>query len=151
MEEATSKNERWPLIRQAIVFQFKLGLDALRDILLSPVSIVLVVIDTVMANQYRQSYFLGLMRLGKQSDHWINLFGGSLSKVETSSNEETVNNNVDYWFSRIEAVIKEQQVDGKLSQSGREKLQQYFRKVSQSLNKTDSQDSDKNQADELHK
>ena len=151
MEEATSKNERWPLIRQAIVFQFKLGLDALRDILMSPVSIVLVVIDTVMASQHRQSYFLGLMRLGKRTDHWINLFGGSLSKEETSSNEETVNNNVDYWFSRIEAVIKEQQVDGKLSQSGREKLQQYFRKVSQSLNKTDSQDSDKNQPDELHK
>jgi hypothetical protein len=151
MEESTSKNERWPLIRQAIVFQFKLGLDALRDILMSPVSIILVVIDTAMANQHQQSYFLGLMRIGKQSDHWINLFGDSLSKDETSSNEEIVNNNVDYWFSRIEAVIKEQQVNGKISQSSREKLQQYFRKVSQSLDKTEGKDSNKNQPDYLHK
>jgi hypothetical protein len=141
--EVKVKTERWPLIRQAIVFQFKLGLDALRDILMSPVSLVLVVVDVIMANHHQHSYFLRLMRLGKQSDHWINLFGGGLSKDETSNNEETVNNNVDYWFSRIEAVIKEQQVDGKLSQSGREKLQQYFRKVSQTLDKTESNDSDK--------
>jgi hypothetical protein len=50
MQETPSKHERWPLIRQGIVFQFKLGLDALRDILMSPVSIMLVVADVVMAN-----------------------------------------------------------------------------------------------------
>ena len=151
MEEATIKNKRWPLIRQAIVFQFKLGLDALRDILMSPVSLVLVAVDVVMANHHQKSYFLRLMRLGKRSDHWINLFGSSVSEDETSNNEEAVNSNVDYWFSRIEAVIKEQQVDGKLSQSGRVKLQQYFKKVSKSLDKTENNNPDNNQSDELHK
>lgn len=149
--EVKAKTERWPLIQQAIVFQFKLGLDALRDILMSPVALVLVAVDVVLANNHQQSYFLGLMRLGKRSDHWINLFGGRVSEDETSSNEEAVNNNIDYWFSRIEAVIKEQQADGKLSQSGREKLQQYFKKVSQSLDKSENNNSAKNQSEELHK
>lgn len=135
MEESPSKHERWPLIRQAIVFQVKLGLDALRDILMSPVSIVLVVTDIVMANNHQQSYFIRLMRLGKKSDHWINLFGVDLPNTEPEDNKEAADSNVDYWFTKIEEVIKEQQVDGKLSQSGKEKLQQYFGRINQPSDK----------------
>jgi hypothetical protein len=137
MENTPLKNQSWPLIRQGIVFQFKLGLDALRDILMSPVSIVLLITDIVIANNHQKSYFLALMRLGKKSDHWINLFGTSLPCEETTDNEVTVENNVDCWFKRIEEVIKEQQVDGKLSQSGKEKLQQYLAKLKQPSDKTE--------------
>jgi hypothetical protein len=135
MEEAPSKNERWPLIRQAIVFQLKLGLDALRDILMSPISILLVVTDIVTGNNHQKSYFIRLMRLGRKSDHWINLFGVDFPKSEPEDNKVAVDSNVDYWFTKIEEVIKEQQVDGKLSQSGKEKLQQYFGRINQSSDK----------------
>ena len=135
MDDSPSKNERWPLIRQAIVFQLKLGLDALRDILLSPVSIVLVVVDIVMANSHQQSYFIRLMGLGKKSDHWINLFGVDLANAELDDNNLVADNNVDYWFTKIEEVVKEQQVNGKLSQSGKDKLQQYLRRINQSSGK----------------
>jgi hypothetical protein len=135
MEEAPSKNERWPLIRQAIVFQLKLGLDALRDILMSPISILLVVTDIVTGNNHQKSYFIRLMRLGRKSDHWINLFGVDFPNSEPEDNKVAVDSNVDYWFTKIEEVIKEQQVDGKLSQSGKEKLQQYFGRINQSSDK----------------
>jgi hypothetical protein len=126
MEETPSKHQSGALIRQAIVFQLKLGLDALRDVLMSPVSIILVITDIVMANNHQQSYFLHLMRLGKKSDHWINLFGVELPGEVPEDDKATAESNVDYWFAKVEEVIKEQQVDGKLSQAGKEKLQQYF-------------------------
>jgi hypothetical protein len=43
--------------------------------------------------------------------------------------------NVGYWFTKIDEVVKEQQVNGKLSQSGKEKLQQYFLRINQSPEK----------------
>jgi hypothetical protein len=135
MQETPNEQKRRPLIRQAVVFQLKLGLDALRDILMSPVSIVLVITDIVMANSHQQSYFIRLMRLGEKSDHWINLFGVDLGKTEPQDNEASADSNVDVWFTKIEELIKEQQVDGKLSQSGKEKLQKYFRGINQSSEK----------------
>jgi hypothetical protein len=129
MQETPSKYEPWPLIRQGIVFQLKLGLDAVRDILMSPVSMVLVVADIVMANNHQQSYFIRLMKLGKKSDHWINLFAVDLPNGESEADEVVADSNVDYWFSKIETVVKEQQVDGKLTKAGKEKLQQYFGRI----------------------
>lgn len=140
MQEIPSEQNPRPLIRQAIVFQLKLGLDALRDIFMSPVSIVLVITDTIMANNHQQSYFIRLMRLGKKSDHWINLFDVDLGKAEPKDNEVAADSNVDDWFTKIEEVIKEQQIDGKLSQSGKEKLQKYFRRINQSSGKQESKE-----------
>jgi hypothetical protein len=79
------------------------------------------------------------MRLGQKSDHWINLFGVVLPDEEPGDNKVATDNNVDYWFTKIEEVIKEQQVDGKLSQSGKEKLQQYFKRINQSSDKPEGQ------------
>ncbi|WP_339721165.1 hypothetical protein [uncultured Paraglaciecola sp.] len=140
MHENVNKPGRWPLIRQGIVFQFKLGLDALRDILMSPVSIVLIIVDVVMANNQQQSYFNRLMRLGKKSDHWINLFAVDSPKGKSDDIKESADSNVDYWITKIETVVKEQQVDGKLTQSGKAKLQQYFGKIMQNNNKQESKD-----------
>jgi hypothetical protein len=140
MEEIPDKHKRWPLIRQVIVFQLKLGLDALRDVLMSPVSIMLALADIVLANTHQQSYFLRLMRLGRKSDHWINLFGVNLPKEKPEVSDFAGENNVDYWFTKVEAVIKEQHADGKLSQSGKEKLNKYLEKINQSSDSSVSKD-----------
>ena len=140
MQKISKRQSRWPLVRQGIVFQLKLGLDAVRDILMSPVSIVLIVADIVMGNNHQQSYFNRLMRLGKKSDHWINLFAVDLPNAESEVDEVVADSNVDFWFSKIETVIKEQQVDGKLTKAGKEKLQQYFGKINQPKNKPESKE-----------
>lgn len=146
MEEIPSKHEGWSLIRHVIVFQLKLGLDALRDILMSPVSIVLAVTDIMMANNHQQSYFIRLMRLGKKSDEWINLFDSDIPNSESQDNKVTedsevaVDSNVDFWFTKIEKVIKEHQENGKLSQSGKEKLQQYFGRITDPKDKPENKD-----------
>ncbi|MEM9315302.1 MAG: hypothetical protein AAGA95_11800 [Pseudomonadota bacterium] len=67
--------DRGVALRHVLVFQLKLAADALRDFLLSPVSLAAFTIDALLKPPVSKSYYLRLMRLGRRSDHMINLFG----------------------------------------------------------------------------
>jgi hypothetical protein len=60
--------------RHLVVFQFKLALDALRDLVLSPLSIVVFVLDALFKPPEKDSLYARLMALGRRSDRLINLF-----------------------------------------------------------------------------
>ncbi|MBT4521915.1 MAG: hypothetical protein HOC23_18105 [Halieaceae bacterium] len=60
--------------RHLIMFQLKLATDALRDLLMSPVSIVVLIIDALRKPTLEESLYLRLMLLGRKSDRMINLF-----------------------------------------------------------------------------
>ena len=75
---------RWRLIRDLIAFQFKLLLDGLRDILLSPVSIAAAIAGLLTDGKNPGKYFYRLMALGHKSDAWINLFKSHDDTVETN-------------------------------------------------------------------
>ena len=64
----------WAVIRDLLGFQFKLLLDAGRDFLLSPVSIVSVIMGMARDRDDPGYYFRQLMDVGRRSDRWINLF-----------------------------------------------------------------------------
>ena len=64
------------LIRDVAVFQFKLIVDGLRDLVLVPASLVVGLISLMSSKDgVPGSQFYHLLGLGKQSEHWINLFG----------------------------------------------------------------------------
>ncbi len=73
--EDTESNTHWALIGRLISFQFKLAMDGLRDLLLSPVSIACVLYGILVQREQPDKYFRRLMRFGRDSDHFINLFG----------------------------------------------------------------------------
>jgi hypothetical protein len=60
--------------RHLLVFQVKLAADALRDFLLSPVSVLVFLIDAIRKPKLEDSLYLRLMVLGRKSDQVINLF-----------------------------------------------------------------------------
>ena len=60
--------------RHMLVFQIKLAADAVRDLILSPVSIVVFIADAVRKPSLEDSWYLRLMLLGRKSDRLINLF-----------------------------------------------------------------------------
>lgn len=70
-EAEASHTGRWQLIRDAFVFQLKLLVDGLRDLVFAPISIVLALIDLVTGGQR----YYRLLDLGRRSEEWINLFG----------------------------------------------------------------------------
>ena len=61
-------------LRHLLVFQVKLLADALRDFALSPISVLVFIVDTVRKPKLEDSLYLKLMVLGRRSDRVINLF-----------------------------------------------------------------------------
>lgn len=74
-KDAEVESERWILIRDMLVFQFKLIADGFRDLVLLPVSLVAGLISLVGKGSSPGPEFYDLLRLGRRSDRWINLFG----------------------------------------------------------------------------
>ncbi len=99
----THKQNRSQAIRRLIVFQFKLMLDALRDIALSPVSLVLSIIDIVKGQNGKNSHFEKLMVFGRNTERKINLF------------EQHSSGSVDTILAQVENVIVKEYKDKHLS------------------------------------
>ena len=81
--------------RHLLVFQVKLFADALRDLFLSPISLVVFLIDLIARPLLKDSLTHKLMKLGQRSDRVINLFNehhsdGDFTIDESVAELETV-------------------------------------------------------------
>ncbi len=61
-------------LRCLIIFQLKLAADALRDLIMSPISIICFLLDVVFKPDEKDSHYSQLMEFGRKTDRWINLF-----------------------------------------------------------------------------
>ncbi|GLX77812.1 hypothetical protein tinsulaeT_11520 [Thalassotalea insulae] len=126
---------RWLMIKNLAIFQIKLACDALRDLLLSPVSFICTFIDIIKQPEQANSYFEQLMKTGQYSDRWLNLFGeqsgGSVHRKAGASHQSVAEQqqasaaNVDQLFDKIESILKEQEVNEKLTAAAKYKISQY--------------------------
>lgn len=78
-------NKRFPVLRDVIVFQAKLLVDGLRDLLLSPVSIIAALVDLLVPGDDGGKRFYGVVRFGRRTERWINLFGAADRQDPASS------------------------------------------------------------------
>ncbi len=128
--------ERWALIRDMFIFQVKLAMDAIRDLLLSPASIICGLVDILSGHPLSKSYFHKLMRLGHQTDSWLNLFGNHKKDAENSSDSDNQNAkadvNVDQLFSQVETLLKDQHNKGGLTASAKSTIDRYLNKIVES-------------------
>jgi len=131
---------RWRLIRDIFVFQVKLAMDAIRDLLLSPVSIICGLADILKGHSLSKSYFHRLMDFGQQTDSWLNLFGNHNKDTEnlnTMGNQKPkTDNNVDQLFSQVESLLKEQHDKGGLTASAKSTIDRYLNKIVENKNST---------------
>lgn len=65
------------LLRDLIIFQLKLLLDGLKDIVLSPLAVGAVALDILAPGDRTGRSFYAVMRLGERFDRWLNLFGAA--------------------------------------------------------------------------
>lgn len=64
------------LAHDIVVLQAKLLVDGLRDLILVPASLIVGIISLLsFGDGSRGAGFYRLLQAGKQSEHWINLFG----------------------------------------------------------------------------
>jgi hypothetical protein len=74
-EGAPEDASRYAMIRDTVVFQIKLGVDGLKDVVLAPLSVAACALDVLRGDGQRRS-FHGVMRLGERFEDWLNLYGG---------------------------------------------------------------------------
>lgn len=88
------------LIKSVVILQLKLVLDAVRDIILSPVALVAAVVDFALLKWQRPRFFRAVLRLGAFSDHWIDLWSEDAESAEPHEN-------VDVLLDRLEQVVRD--------------------------------------------
>jgi len=111
---------RWQLVRDIVVFQIKLALDGLRDLMFSPLSIAAGVIDLITGGRRPGRYFYQLLALGGRTEGWINLFGAPNlpGRQELSASGQTV----DTFVKQIEGLVVEQYERGGLTASAKDAI-----------------------------
>ena len=83
MENSEQNQEKQPVeltsrtkvVRDTIVFQVKLAGDGIRDVILSPVSIIAAIAGILFYPSKPDHYLKKLMHFGHKTDRWLNLFG----------------------------------------------------------------------------
>lgn len=96
------KERRWQTFRDVLLFQGKLLVDGLRDILLSPVSIGAALIDLLVPGDDRGRRFYAVVRFGRRTEQWINLFGAA-----DRHDPEKQMTGVDALADELEAMIRD--------------------------------------------
>jgi hypothetical protein len=69
-----ASNERWTFIRDVVVFQIKMLLDNLRDLVLMPVALAAAVIDLLYRGEREGALFYKVLRWGLHSEEVIDVY-----------------------------------------------------------------------------
>ena len=89
------------LARDVLLLQVKLLLDALRDVVLSPLTLAAAAIDLALSRWQSPRYFRAVLRLGQRSDDWIDLWAAIRGARATDRP------NVDLLLARVEEVVSD--------------------------------------------
>ncbi len=117
--------DRRTLARDIAVLQVKLIVDGLRDFILVPVSLVAGIISLFSGGDSRDNEFYRLLRIGRNSEKWINLFGAA-DRVKPAT-EERVNfpqADIDSLVKRLEDMVVDEYHSGGVTRQARDQLEQ---------------------------
>lgn len=144
LEGAETRERRWRLVRDLAVFQGKLLVDGLKDLVLAPVSLVAAIAGLVLDRSDPGRSFYMVLRWGHGFDRWVNLFGASqraLPPGPTSADDEAdpraaerppsvaapdgaTKEGLDAYVSRLERVLVEQYRRGGLTAKAKDAIDQ---------------------------
>lgn len=74
---ADTGTPRGILVRDFLIFQVKLLMDGIKDAVVFPVSIVVVVLELLFGGGSRGRLFYSMMRACEKFDGWLNLHGAA--------------------------------------------------------------------------
>lgn len=123
-ETATDPNadgDRMRLIRDIATLQIKLIVDGFRDLLLVPASLAFGLISLIGGGKSDNGFY-ELLRLGKRSEKWINLFG-ALDRIDEREMDGS-GEDIDRMVERVESFLVDEYKHGHLSSQAREKIEQ---------------------------
>ena len=123
-EAPGSYPDRWTLIRDLFVFQAKLLVDGLRDLVLVPAAFVAGIWSLVSSDNGRPGpQFYKLISLGKESETWIDLFKAYENAPEELRREhEFAVKNMDELVGRFESFVVDEYERGGVTAQAKERI-----------------------------
>lgn len=109
-----SPGPRVQLARKAIILQLKLLADGLRDAALIPISLIAALIGLIRGGDDAEHEFFQVIKLGRRSERWINLFGHHRPLVHSHPV-----GSLDALVDKLESVVRDQYQSGKASSEAR--------------------------------
>ncbi len=100
MTDMADHDTRWRLVRDVVVFQIKLGMEAILDLTLIPVSLAAAAMDFLLGNWRRPRWFHAVLRFGERCEHRIDLWRVATPGVDAPQSE------VDAVMRSIETLIR---------------------------------------------
>ena len=121
--DANQRLDRWTLIRDIAVLQGKLIIDGLRDFILVPLSIAAGIFSLLKSGDGPGTQFYDLLRAGRRSERWINLFGAAERAHGPAGDEEIFPVvDVDEIITRLESFIVEEYKGGGVTYQAKNRL-----------------------------
>lgn len=112
-------------MRDVVVFQGKLMLDGLRDIVLFPVSLLAALVDCLSRDAAAGRHFYEVMHFARETERWVNLFEAADRAPETKRRRPSIGGpDLDEMIVAIEKKLTAGREDGELSASARRAFEQ---------------------------
>lgn len=122
--KAQFESPRMRLVREAAVLQIKLIVDGLRDAVLIPVSLVAAAIGLIRGGENPDTEFREIIKLGRRSERWINLFGYHRPLVKSH-----VAGSMDSLIDRAEEIVREQVRKGRTTPEAEDEIKEVFEEM----------------------
>ena len=113
--------DRWTLIRDIVVLQFKLVIDGFRDFLLVPVSLVVGLFSVFRGGDRPGVEFYELLQFGRRSERVINLFGAADRLPESEAADPGVPD-IDNLVGRLEGYLVDEYRRGGITKQAKDRL-----------------------------
>lgn len=128
-EKESEGVSRWGLIRDVGVLQVKLIVDGFRDLMLVPASLLVGVISLMSSKDGKPGpQFYHLLEWGKQSEHWIDLFGAVKNSPEKLPESPSFGEKgMDDMVERFETFIVDEYKSGGVTAQAKERLDKILR------------------------
>ena len=124
-ESPTSRSpDRWTLIRDVAVLQFKLVVDGFRDLLLVPASLLAALISLIDNEEGKPgSQFYRLLAVGKRSERAINLFGAlDNAPPGVADKSDFGDMNIDDLVVKVESFVVDEYKRGGLTKQAKSRI-----------------------------
>jgi hypothetical protein len=132
-ESTAVSPDRWTLIRDVAVLQVKLLIDGVRDLVLVPASLIAGLVSLVRSRDGRPGpEFYNLINIGRQSEHWINLFGAMRNAPpDAVTDVHFADMDLDDIVSRVEHFVVDEYRRGGVTAQAKARMDQALRALRQ--------------------
>ena len=124
---------RWVLLRDVTVFQGKLVLDSVKDILLSPVSLGAAVISLFNREGETGRQFYDTLHAARRVEDWINKYGDADRVAPPGFAVKRDGESIDGMVNRLEELVKRQYERGGLTASAKDAIDRALDAVHEKL------------------